>query len=237
MNIPPYAPTSKLSYSASNRPGLNEEITLFSTPKQRELYESLAEIYSIVVALDKLEKAYLKDSVSQHEYTPTCLRLLTQYNTILKNEDVLAEFNDLETFKSKYNMNFAHATSRLKIGVPATVEQAVEHSHTVNASVPGALVSNVSSKAVAEATGNFITMMDGLKLNFKAKDQLHPLLSELMTSLNKVTNSNFEGRGKLVQWLITLNGMKATEELTEEQARQLLFDLDHSYKSFYTTLE
>lgn len=237
MSIPPYAPTSKMSYSSSNKPGLNEEIKLFSTPKQRELYESLAEIYSIIVGLDKLEKAYLKDSVSQHEYTPTCLRLLAQYNTILKNEDVLAEFKDLESFKSKYNMNFAHATARLKIGVPATVEQAVEHSHTVNSSAPGALVSNVSHKAVAEATGNFITMMDGLKLNFKAKDQLHPLLSELMTSLNKVTSNNFDGRGKLVQWLITLNGMKANEELTEEQARQLLFDLDNTYKSFYTTLE
>lgn len=47
--------------------------------------------------------------------------------------------------------------------------------------------------------------MDALKLNYKAKDQLHPLLSELMTSLNKVTSQDFEGRGKIVQWYVDYN--------------------------------
>jgi ESCRT-I complex subunit VPS28 len=233
MSVPPYAPTVSASYSRVG-PALDQEVRLYTTAQQREKYESLAELFSIIVTLDKLEKAYVRDSISQSDYTPACLRLVAQYNTILKNEDVLEEFGDIESFKKKYHMDHARATSRLKIGVPATVEQAVEPKL---AQVPGSILSGLSAKAVAEATGNFITTMDGLKLNFKAKDQLHPLLSELMTSLNKVTNSDFEGRAKIVQWLITLNAMKINEELSDEQARQLLFDLDNAYKAFYTTLQ
>lgn len=36
--------------------------------------------------------------------------------------------------------------------------------------------------------------------------------------------------------LITLNGMKASEEITEEQSRQLLFDVDHAYAEFFRSL-
>jgi len=67
----------------------------------------------------------------------------------------------------------------------------------------------------------FITFMDALKLNYKSKDQLHPLLSDLMTSLNTSMRKDFEARAKIVQWLITLNQMRAVDELTEDQSRQV----------------
>jgi ESCRT-I complex subunit VPS28 len=68
----------------------------------------------------------------------------------------------------------------------------------------------------------FITFLDALKLNFRAKDQLHPLLQELVTGYARFPSSKeWEGRSKLVGWLITLNGMKASEELGGEQTRQV----------------
>lgn len=79
--------------------------------------------------------------------------------------------------------------------------------------------------------------MDALKLNYSATDQLHPLLGDLMTSLGKVTNKDFAGRDKIVKWLITLNNMKATESITDDQSRQLLFDLDNAYKGFFAELD
>ncbi|KAG6899454.1 hypothetical protein C0993_010236 [Termitomyces sp. T159_Od127] len=36
--------------------------------------------------------------------------------------------------------------------------------------------------------------------------------------------------------LITLNGMKASEEITEEQSRQLLFDVEDAYAEFFRSL-
>lgn len=86
--------------------------------------------------------------------------------------------------------------------------------------------------------------MDALKLRLRAKDQLHPILQELVTGYARFKGSkDWEGRSRMVGWwapscsfilivlvnlfaivfirLITLNGMKASEELTEEQSRQV----------------
>lgn len=37
--------------------------------------------------------------------------------------------------------------------------------------------------------------------------------------------------------LVTLNGMRAMDSITEEQARQLLFDLDQGYSGFHNWLK
>ena len=86
------------------------------------------------------------------------------------------------------------------------------------------------------ATENFITFLDALKLNMVSKDALHPLLSEVIQSVNKVTERDFENRGKIIQWLITLNQMRATEELSEDQTRELAFEIEQAYQGFKATL-
>jgi ESCRT-I complex subunit VPS28 len=64
--------------------------------------------------------------------------------------------------------------------------------------------------------------MDALKLNLRAKDQLHPFLSDLMAGYSRFKGSGeWEGRGKILGWLIELNGLRASEEITEEQSRQV----------------
>lgn len=109
----------------------------------------------------------------------------------------------------------------------------------------------------------------------RAKDQLYPVLQELVTSCARFKGSkDWEGQSKMVGWcvgvllrlcwmhslpggrrLIALNGMKASEELTEEQARQvsaplrdraqcallkcrfqLSFDIEHAYAEFFRSL-
>lgn len=94
----------------------------------------------------------------------------------------------------------------------------------------------VSGALILEATQDFITFLDALKLGLLAKDQLHPLLSDVIQSVNKVTDLDFENRGKIIQWLITLNQMKAKEELSEDQARELEWDINSAYQGFKATL-
>lgn len=82
-----------------------QEVKLVSSSGERDLYESLAEIYSIIVTLDGLEKAYIKDVVTEAEYTETCTRLLKQYKSSLGDESVSREFVDLETFKRTWDVS------------------------------------------------------------------------------------------------------------------------------------
>ena len=79
--------------------------------------------------------------------------------------------------------------------------------------------------------------MDALKLNYNAKDQLHPLLAELLISINRVTRDDFENRSKLIDWIVRINKLSIGDTLTETQIRELLFDLELAYKSIYALLD
>jgi ESCRT-I complex subunit VPS28 len=81
--------------------------------------------------------------------------------------------------------------------------------------------------------------MDALRLNLRTKEELHPLLRDLVTSCSRFKgHKDSEGRSRMVSWLvrswrdhkvpclivirlITLNGMQISERLSEEQARQV----------------
>lgn len=86
---------------------------LASSSAERDLHESLAEIYSIIVTLDGLEKAYIRDVVTESEYTETCTRLLKQYKSSLGDDIVAGEFVDLETFKRKWGVSISSTVSNI----------------------------------------------------------------------------------------------------------------------------
>jgi hypothetical protein len=81
-----------------------QEVKLSETRAERDLQDSLAEVFSIIITLDELEKAYLKDAISESDYTEICDRLLKQYKAILTDEAVAREFVDLETFKNEWDV-------------------------------------------------------------------------------------------------------------------------------------
>lgn len=130
-------------------------------------------------------------------------------------------------------MEVPRATERLRIGLPATVADAP----SAQVAAPQNNGSSATGQQILLATENFITFLDALKLNMLSKDSLHPLLSEVIQSVNQVTNIDFENRGKIISWLIRLNGMRATEELSEAEARELSFDIEGAYVGFKGTLK
>lgn len=81
-----------------------KEVKLADNRAERDLQDSLAEVFSIIITLDEIEKAYLKDAISESDYTEICDRLLKQYKQILADEVVSREFGDLETFKSAWDV-------------------------------------------------------------------------------------------------------------------------------------
>ena len=127
-------------------------------------------------------------------------------------------------------MEVPRATERIRIGLPSTVTAPSINTTTTNNN-------GSNGTLILEATQDFITFLDALKLGLLAKDQLHPLLSDVIQSVNKVTDRDFDGRGKIVQWLIALNQMKATEEVSEDQARELELDMNSEYQGFKATLK
>ncbi|KAK7431240.1 Vacuolar protein-sorting-associated protein 28 [Neonectria magnoliae] len=223
-----YVPNTNISATIN----LDEEVKLTDTRAERDLQDSLGELFSIIVTLDQLEKAFLKDSIPEAEYTEICERSLRQYKALLADETIAKEFEGLEEFKAKWDLDAPRATERLRVGMPSTTMTA---SSSAPAPAPSA-ANNTSGVLILEATQEFITFLDAVKLGLLSKDQLHPLLSDVIQSVNRVTDTDFENRGKIVQWLITLNQMRATEELSEQQARELELDIQQAYQGFRRTL-
>ncbi|WOL07033.1 hypothetical protein Cni_G15768 [Canna indica] len=208
-----------------------EEVKLWRDKREREMYDSFADLYAIIKTTDKLEKAYVRDLVSSAEYEAECLKLIAQFRTL--HSALRGAVPSLERFAEAYRLDTPAAINRLLVsGVPATVEHRAAAS---SSSGPSA-----SAAAVAECVQHFITAMDSVKLNMVAVDQVHPLLSDLSTSLAKLGNGllppDFEGRTKVRDWLARLAKMGAADELTEQQARQLHFDLESSYNAFMAAL-
>ncbi|WCJ25858.1 hypothetical protein M5689_007716 [Euphorbia peplus] len=203
------------------------EVKLWNDKREREMYENFAELYAIIKATEKLEKAYVRDIIPSSEYETECQKLIAHFKTL--NSALKDIVPSIEQFTNTYKMDCPAAINRLVTsGVPATVE------HRAAAAASG----NTSAATVAECVQNFITAMDSLKLNMVAVDQVHPLLSDLSGSLNKLSilPPDFEGKMKMKDWILRLSKMGAADELTEQQSRQLHFDLESSYNSFMAAL-
>ncbi len=271
MTSPPsYAPTATSSFAPSqDHLGYHQELlraALLKLPQHQQTYDALAEVYSIITVLEMVERSFLKDYITDKDkYTSTVLRLINQYLLILRSFGANAVLDELVPQRGADNANFLGADNanflgafsarfnlercqlgikRLTAGIPATIETLGAQVQSLAAAEPAS--NKRSVRLVAELTGNFITCMDALKLNYRTREQLHPLLSNLVVSLNDLvmshgagdpTSLDFVGKSKLVSWLIRLNGLAAEHELSQAEADAFLEDLDTAYRGFYTSLE
>ncbi|XP_030763448.1 vacuolar protein sorting-associated protein 28 homolog [Sitophilus oryzae] len=210
-----------MSITQENRPELYEEVKLYHNSREREKYDNLADLYAVINTLQQLEKAYIRDCVTPKEYTGACSKLLVQYKAAFRQVKG-DEFPNIDTFVKKYRLDCPAALERIKEDRPITIKD--DKGNT--------------SKCIADIVSLFITIMDKLRLDIRAMDDLHPELRDLVDTMNRLSilPSDFEGKQKVGEWLATLNSMQASDELSESQVRQLLFDLESSYAAFNKVL-
>jgi len=84
-------------------------------------------------------------------------------------------------------------------------------------------MSSSHARQVVGTTQSYITAMDALKLGQKAVDEVQPVIADLVSTLNRCDKvaDDFVGLEKARSWLVTLNGMRASDELVDDQIRQL----------------
>eukprot|EP00536_Pseudo-nitzschia_multiseries_P009036 jgi/Psemu1/306251/fgenesh1_kg.244_\ len=198
-----------------------EEVELYSSSRERQAYDDQATLYAIILATEHLERAYARDAITQEEYVQECNKLISQFR--LAEKAALPKLNmTTENFMELYQMDCPRATERLlNMGVPEPIRKATGQTADV-------------AVAVATTVENFITAMDAVKIETRFVDELQPLLSETMDSLSKLPDipDDFEPNRKVKKWLQKLNDMRAIDEITEEDSRQLSMDLDSAYVEF-----
>lgn len=60
------------------------EAQLYTTPSAREKWDASANLYSLLLCLDALERAYVNQAIDERQYEPSCTRLLAQIKTSVK---------------------------------------------------------------------------------------------------------------------------------------------------------
>eukprot|EP01083_Nonionella_stella_P067678 179168_1 len=198
------------------------------TREQRAEYDSLGDLWACLVAIEHLEKAWVRGWVSDDDYTRECSGLIAKFKTIYT---AVKEFvPDLRQFSKDFRGNFNIAIIRCTDGIPATMK---------NPKIELSADGGEDNIAIAVTVQHFITTMDCLKLEMRAVDELQPHLNDLLESINKITklSPEDESRTKVRDWLLKLNSMRAAEELDEDQARQMLFDLEAAYNAFHKFLK
>jgi len=218
------ATTATSNTTATTAANKQERVKLATTRQEREQYNTLSELYSVIYATERLEKAFIKDSITEQEYTQQCLMLIQKFKSLRNMINT-----SVEDFMQTYKLNCPAAKHRLLVmGAPETVKKDQ--------------MGKVSGKDVAECTQYFITLMDTLKLEMHSMDQIHPQLTEVVNSINRIFSTVSEIDKKypekkiLVNWLSVLNNMKADDDLDDSQTRQLSFDLDRAYNKFHQVL-
>jgi ESCRT-I complex subunit VPS28 len=190
------------------------EVSLWRDKREHELLDSLAYLFAIIKTTEKLEKAYICNLVSSDHYELECLKLIAQFKSL--SASIVSSVPSIERFSEAYKLDCPHALNQLIIsGVPTTVE------HRAAFSAAASSAAATSASAIARCVQNFIIAMDTIKLNMIVVDWVHPLLSDLSTSFNKLAGNllppDFEGKVKVREWLARLAKMGATDELTEQQ--------------------
>jgi len=205
-----------------DRPELMEEVRLSKNPREREKYDNLAELFAVLSTLQCLEKAYIRDSVASKEYTANCKKLLVQYKAAFKQVQG-EDFPTVEKFVKKYRLDCPAALERIKEDRPITIKD--DRGNT--------------GKAIADTVSTFITLMDKLNLDTKTTDELFPDLNDLNDSINSLSMlpDDYVGKTKISKWLATLREMEASDEITDEQCRQMVFDLTTSYDALNKVLQ
>jgi ESCRT-I complex subunit VPS28 len=201
-------------------------LPLCDTIDEKRLLSEMEELYAIMRTTEHLETAYIRDLVSADEYKTQCRKLQTAYDMQKGKLTAMRAFSDIGAWMKEYEIKLPQAYMRLEIEkLPAT------DMHYTDDGRPDA-------QLVAETTSALITALDGLTLKRTDVDQVQPCVAAVLESLNHHAwlRTDFAPKAKVQEWARALGGMRASDALTDEQARQLEFDLQQAYSLFLSKL-
>ncbi|VDL94347.1 unnamed protein product, partial [Schistocephalus solidus] len=162
------------------------------------------------------EKVNFRQNLPSLRYTVACSRLLGQYQAAFKQ--VQGEFRTVEEFMKKYKMDCPAAFECIKEGHPLTIKDDK---------------GNVG-KCIADSVHLFITILDKLRLEIKATDDVSkPSVTYVSSLISFLCLTDVIG---FVRSLDQFESMQASDELSPSQVRQMLFDIESSYNDFTRVL-
>lgn len=209
----------------SVQPPAGEPERLHSHPDERDVYDDMSAVFSLLTAMERLENMWARrGAIAQDEYELQCEKLIQQYAVLRPSTE--RSIPNLDEFIARFECKAHMARARLKAGVPSTVV------------VPGAAAGKPKDlgKFSMRCTEQFHQLVTCIETGQLEVGLLLPELASLAKSLETTCRmtgkSNVEFNDKLKVWKDRLNSISASSSLSLEDAAQLKLDLDTSYIEF-----
>jgi ESCRT-I complex subunit VPS28 len=95
------------------------------------------------------------------------------------------------------------------------------------------------AKRVFDITSKFIAPIDVLQLGITAVDEILPHLRDLLQALTTFPNMppTYQGVGVVQNWCNILSAKKASDNITDDEGRQIKLDLDAACSQFKDVLQ
>ena len=224
---------------------MDEEVNRIEFSQSDEYHvDNVSDLYAVILQIEKLERACNRDLIDSEEYEQVLTKLLGRYKNITVQllgddpENATIEtgnpyLTSLKDFWNTYCGKCTAARARIRAGHPKDVAAAAARRKQEEEE---GKKNRAAQTKVLETAQHFITLMDCVKLQQVAVDQLFPILSDLVSTLRSGF-SEFEYLPKLESWVSKMNGMHPTDELNERDTRELAFDMDRGYQAFYQHLK
>ena len=90
------------------------------------------------------------------------------------------------------------------------------------------------AQRVFDITTKFITALDMIEMDARAVDDLLPAITQIVQALQNYPNlpADYKGLQTTTTWQTKLSALKAFDQISEEEARQLKFELQGAMQHF-----
>jgi ESCRT-I complex subunit VPS28 len=186
----------------------------FSSADKRRINEQ-ANLYSLLVTIDALERLFTQGIVEKEEAEAQFVDLFDQLKTQLNATKL-----DVYGFIAEHNLDVPFARPRLD---KMFQNPADGHNDVLLA---------------LEAGQHFVTLVDALKLGMFHADELLPVARDLADALKGISALPVSSSAVTTvhRWLDRLDVMKASDCITDEEARQFSLDLQSACAVFQSSV-
>ena len=190
-----------------------EQLKINSVDKRRVTEN--ANLYSLLVTIDALERLFTQGVVDKDDVEAQLAELIDQLKTLLT-----ATKKDVHSFISEHSLDVSFARPRL--------EKMFQKSASGGNDVLLAL----------DAGQHFVTLVDALKLGMLHADELLPVARDLVDAMKGISAlpKTSPALTSVNSWLEKLSGMRASDSLTDDEARQFSLDLQNACAIFQSSV-
>ena len=206
--------SSQLAASLSSAAIQGKEAVQINAVDKRKIAED-ANLYSLLVAVDVLERLFTQGVVNREEFDLHSAQMIDQLKTLLD-----ATKTDVSSFIEQHNLDVSFARPRLE----KMFQKPVSSHHDVLLAL--------------EAGQHFVTLVDALKLGMLHADELLPVARDLVDAMKGISAlpPNSTAVTTVTAWLDRLSVMKASDSLSDDEARQFSLDLQNACAVFQSSV-